>query len=102
MSWKSRFRASALCATMLRDSLLHQFPKLADLPEHTEAIGGAVRDTLLGETALDVDVECDDPLSAGCYVASQDGVRLRRSLAWVAGMSIYTRQGNRNTDSSPF
>jgi len=48
---------------MLRETLLHQFPKLTDLPEHTEAIGGAVRDALLGETALDVDVECDDPLA---------------------------------------
>jgi tRNA nucleotidyltransferase/poly(A) polymerase len=48
---------------MLRDSLLSQFPKLAELPEHTEAIGGAVRDALLGEEALDVDVECEDPLA---------------------------------------
>ena len=48
---------------MLRDSLLKQFPRLVRLPEHTEVIGGAVRDALLGETALDVDVECDDPLA---------------------------------------
>lgn len=45
---------------MLRDGLLRQFPKLARLPAHSEAIGGAVRDLLLGAEPLDVDVECDD------------------------------------------
>ncbi len=45
---------------MLRDDLLRQFPKLARLPPHSEAIGGAVRDLLLGAEPLDVDVECDD------------------------------------------
>ena len=45
---------------MLRDALLRQFPKLAKLPPHTEAIGGAVRDVLLGAEPLDVDLECDE------------------------------------------
>jgi tRNA nucleotidyltransferase/poly(A) polymerase len=48
---------------MLRDALLRQFPKLAQLPANTEAIGGAVRDVLLGAAPLDVDVECDDALA---------------------------------------
>ncbi|HUJ14674.1 MAG TPA: hypothetical protein VL284_12880 [Thermoanaerobaculia bacterium] len=48
---------------MLRDALVAHFPKLATLPPHTEAIGGAVRDLLLGATPLDVDVECDEPLA---------------------------------------
>ncbi|HEY6893321.1 MAG TPA: hypothetical protein VI258_04080, partial [Rhodanobacteraceae bacterium] len=48
---------------MLRDALLAQFPKLATLPPHTEAIGGAIRDVLLGATPLDVDLECEDPLA---------------------------------------
>jgi hypothetical protein len=48
---------------MVRDSLLRQFPKLAQLPPNTEAIGGAVRDVLLGAAPLDVDVECDDALA---------------------------------------
>src|SRR5689334_363563 len=47
---------------MLRDALVAQFPKLAALPPHSEAIGGAIRDVLLGATPVDVDVECADPL----------------------------------------
>src|SRR5213593_570480 len=61
MTSKWRSRASARCATMLRDGLLTRFPRLASLPPHTEAVGGAVRDILLNVTPLDVDVECDDP-----------------------------------------
>ncbi|HLJ75179.1 MAG TPA: hypothetical protein VKU62_11375, partial [Thermoanaerobaculia bacterium] len=48
---------------MLRDALVAQFPKLATLPPNSEAIGGAIRDLLLGATPLDVDVECADPLA---------------------------------------
>ncbi|HJT18004.1 MAG TPA: hypothetical protein VJ853_11470 [Thermoanaerobaculia bacterium] len=48
---------------MLREALVAQFPALATLPAHTEAIGGAIRDVLLGATPLDVDIECDDPLA---------------------------------------
>ena len=48
---------------MLRDALLKQFPALVHLPPHTEAVGGAVRDEILGVSPLDVDVECDDPLA---------------------------------------
>ena len=46
---------------MLRDELLRRFPLLASLPPHAQAVGGAVRDLLLGRTPVDVDVECDDP-----------------------------------------
>ena len=48
---------------MLRDALLSHFSKLVHLPAGTIAVGGAVRDVLLGATPLDVDVECDDPLA---------------------------------------
>jgi tRNA nucleotidyltransferase/poly(A) polymerase len=48
---------------MLRDALLKRFPKLASAPPHSEAIGGAVRDIVIGAEPLDVDVECDDPLA---------------------------------------
>ncbi|HYS56416.1 MAG TPA: hypothetical protein VER58_21870 [Thermoanaerobaculia bacterium] len=48
---------------MLRETLFTQFPKLGHLPKGTIAVGGAVRDLLLGIEALDVDVECDDPLA---------------------------------------
>ena len=61
---------------MLRDILLRQFPKLVDVPPHTEAIGGAVRDILLGATPLDVDVECDDSL--GCASALGKVITLGR------------------------
>jgi tRNA nucleotidyltransferase/poly(A) polymerase len=48
---------------MLRDALVAQFPALVHLPKGTEAIGGAVRDVLLGAMPVDVDVECDEPLA---------------------------------------
>src|SRR5438128_4013365 len=48
---------------MLREPLVSQFPKLVHLPKGTIAVGGAVRDLLLNIEALDVDVECDDPLA---------------------------------------
>ncbi|PYQ52499.1 MAG: hypothetical protein DMF59_04530 [Acidobacteria bacterium] len=48
---------------MLREPLVSQFPKLVHLPNGTIAVGGAVRDLLLNIEALDVDVECDDPLA---------------------------------------
>jgi tRNA nucleotidyltransferase/poly(A) polymerase len=48
---------------MLRDELVRRFPALASLPPHSEVIGGAIRDLLLGVEPADVDVECDEPLS---------------------------------------
>jgi tRNA nucleotidyltransferase/poly(A) polymerase len=54
---------------MLRDELLRRFPALASLPPHTEVIGGAIRDLMLGTEPADVDVECDEPLA----IASQLG-----------------------------
>jgi tRNA nucleotidyltransferase/poly(A) polymerase len=48
---------------MLRDALVAQFPKLVHLPSGSIAVGGAVRDLILGVEPLDVDVECDEPLA---------------------------------------
>src|SRR6266851_2301766 len=62
--WRSRSRASARCATMLRDALVSQFPELAHLPRGAVAVGGAVRDLFLDVVPLDVDVEVDDPLAS--------------------------------------
>src|SRR5438094_9165567 len=61
--WKSRSKASARCATMLREELVGHFPELVHLPRGTMAVGGAVRDLLLDVIPLDVDVECDEPLA---------------------------------------
>ena len=47
----------------LRDELLRRFPRLRELPPGARlAVGGAIRDLLLGREPNDVDVECDDPL----------------------------------------
>jgi tRNA nucleotidyltransferase/poly(A) polymerase len=47
----------------LREELLRRFPRLRDLPLQARiAVGGAIRDLLLGREPNDVDVECDDPL----------------------------------------
>lgn len=48
----------------LRDDLFRLFPRLRDLRCDGRAVGGAVRDLLLGRDPLDVDVECSDPLAA--------------------------------------
>jgi len=48
---------------MLRNALVWVFPKLVELPAHSEAVGGAVRDLMLNVMPVDVDVECDDPLA---------------------------------------
>lgn len=48
---------------MLRDALLSRFPELRTLPPNSLAVGGAVRDLMLDRMPLDVDVECDDPLT---------------------------------------
>jgi tRNA nucleotidyltransferase/poly(A) polymerase len=55
---------------MLRSALLWRFPALASLPEHTEAVGGAVRDLLLDVIPNDVDVECDDPQACASVVGN--------------------------------
>lgn len=47
----------------LRDELLRRFPALQSLPAHSVAVGGAIRDLLIGRKPADVDVECDDPES---------------------------------------
>jgi tRNA nucleotidyltransferase/poly(A) polymerase len=48
----------------LAEALLARFPRLRNVPSSCRiAVGGAVRDLLLGREPLDVDVECDDPLA---------------------------------------
>jgi tRNA nucleotidyltransferase/poly(A) polymerase len=48
---------------MLRDELLTRFPALASIPPNAVAVGGAVRDIILGRIPADVDVETDHPES---------------------------------------
>jgi tRNA nucleotidyltransferase/poly(A) polymerase len=48
----------------LSEALLARFPRLRNVLSSCRiAVGGAVRDLLLGREPLDVDVECDDPLA---------------------------------------
>jgi tRNA nucleotidyltransferase/poly(A) polymerase len=50
--------------TRLLEQLIARFPRLRELPEGARlAVGGAIRDLLLGREPNDVDVECDDPLA---------------------------------------
>jgi len=74
-----------------RERLLALFPRLNELPAGL-AVGGAIRDLLLGRAPNDVDVECDDPLA----VAQSFGrkvIQLGREgmIAWrvVEGDRIY-------------
>src|SRR3954470_10583514 len=82
----------------LRDDLLRLFPRLRDLPPVPRiAVGGAVRDLLLGRAPNDVDVECDDP-RAIAESLGRKVIQLGRDelVAWrvVEGDRIY--------DFSPF
>ena len=77
----------------LRDDLLDLFPRLRDLPPGARlAVGGAVRDLLLGRTPNDVDVECDDPLAVAQSLGRKV-IQLGREdlIAWrvVEGDRIY-------------
>ena len=77
----------------LRDDLVALFPRLRDLPPGTRlAVGGAVRDLLLGRTPNDVDVECDDPLAVAQSLGRKV-IQLGRDdlIAWrvVEGDRIY-------------
>ncbi|HET8775179.1 MAG TPA: hypothetical protein VFP80_15370 [Thermoanaerobaculia bacterium] len=54
-----------------RDELTRRFPALAQLPPHCYAVGGAIRDLLLGREPLDADVACDDPLAAAHTVSGR-------------------------------
>jgi len=64
MSWRWRSKESACCAIMWRDTLIRLFPALAGLGPHCYVVGGAVRDLILGNRPVDVDVACPDPLAA--------------------------------------
>jgi tRNA nucleotidyltransferase/poly(A) polymerase len=69
------------------------FPRLRELPETARlAVGGAIRDLLLGRTPNDVDVECDDPLAVAQSLGRKV-IQLGRDdlIAWrvVEGDRIY-------------
>jgi tRNA nucleotidyltransferase/poly(A) polymerase len=77
----------------LRDELLRRFPRLRDLPPQARiAVGGAIRDLLLGREPNDVDVECDDPLAVAQGLGRKV-IQLGRDdlIAWrvVEGDHIY-------------
>jgi tRNA nucleotidyltransferase/poly(A) polymerase len=77
----------------LRDDLLALFPRLRDLPPGARlAVGGTIRDLLLGRTPNDVDVECDDPLAVAQSLGRKV-IQLGRDelIAWrvVEGDRIY-------------
>ena len=77
----------------LRDELVRRFPRLRDLPVGARlAIGGAIRDLLLGREPKDVDIECDDPLGVAQSLGRKV-IQLGREalVAWrvVEGDAIY-------------
>jgi tRNA nucleotidyltransferase (CCA-adding enzyme) len=77
----------------LRERLIELFPRLRDLPAGARlAVGGAIRDLLLGREPNDVDVECDDPLAVAQSLGRKV-IQLGREgmLAWrvVDGDRIY-------------
>ena len=76
----------------LRDALLARFPLIARLPPHAYAVGGAVRDLLLGRDPADIDITCDDPLAAA-RLLQRKVIRLGREelSAWrvVLGPHVY-------------
>lgn len=76
----------------LRD-LEQLFPRLRELPSGARlAVGGAIRDLLLGREPNDVDVECDDPLAVAQSLGRKV-IQLGRDdlIAWrvVEGDRIY-------------
>ena len=75
------------------DQLQRHFPRLRDLPAGARlAVGGAIRDLLLGREPKDVDVECDDPLAVARGLGRKV-IQLGRDdlVAWrvVEGDHIY-------------
>ena len=77
----------------LRDALVQRFPRLRELPPGARlAVGGAVRDLLLGRDPNDVDVECDDPLAVAKSLGRKV-IQLGRDdlIAWrvVEGDHVY-------------
>src|SRR5438876_991279 len=77
----------------LRDALQQRFPRLRDLPSGARlAVGGAIRDLLLGREPNDVDVECEDPLGVAQSLGRRV-IQLGRGdlIAWrvVDGDAIY-------------
>ena len=77
----------------LRSGLDRFFPRLRDLPPSARiAVGGAIRDLLLGREPNDVDVECDDPLAVAQGLGRKV-IQLGRDdlIAWrvVEGDHIY-------------
>ena len=81
----------------LRDDLVRLFPRLRDLPRGARlAVGGAIRDILLGRAPNDVDVECDDPLAVARSLGRKV-IQLGRDdlIVWrvVEGDRIYDFSG---------
>ncbi len=77
----------------LRSGLGERFPRLRELPAGAHlAVGGAIRDILLGREPNDVDVECDDPLAVARSLGRKV-IQLGRGdvIAWrvVEGDRIY-------------
>ena len=77
----------------LLDEVLQRFPRLRELPFRARlAVGGAIRDLLLGREPNDVDVECDDPLAVAQSLGRKV-IQLGRDdlIAWrvVEGDHIY-------------
>ena len=79
----------------LRDELLRRFPALRSLPPNTIAVGGAVRDILLGREPVDVDLECDEP--ERCAAALGKVIHLGRGelkvFRTVVGPAVYDFSG---------
>ncbi|HYM59603.1 MAG TPA: hypothetical protein VEZ11_01780, partial [Thermoanaerobaculia bacterium] len=65
--------------------LLRLFPDLADLPPGTYAVGGVVRDLLLGRPPADADLACCDPLACAESLA-----RKRRRKVIRLGKDVLT------------
>jgi tRNA nucleotidyltransferase/poly(A) polymerase len=79
--------------TPLIEQLRVRFPRLRDLPPGARlAVGGAVRDLLLGRAPNDVDIECDDPLAVARSLGRKV-IQLGRGdlVAWrvVEGDHVY-------------
>lgn len=54
-----------------RDELTRRFPQLANLEPGCYAVGGAVRDLLLGREPLDADLACHDPLDSARRITAK-------------------------------
>ncbi len=63
-------------AVDVRETLLTRFPEISLLRDGVYIVGGAIRDTLLGREALDVDFACRDAAKTAQRFARDTGGRL--------------------------